>query len=329
MVETKSEPQASATDPEILISRVFTAPRADVWSAWSDPWKVGQWWGPKDFTTTMTEMDQRPGGMWRLVMHGPDGTNYPCEMQFLELIPKERVVYRTRGGKAGAPVEQFDTTMTFEDHSDGTRLTIRMTFSTAQQRDHNIRTYGAVEGGEQMFDRLETMLRKQASPATKTEQHDLNITREFNAPRELVWRAWTDPEMAMQWKGPKPFPAVHIELGSKPGDQWRICLRGCPPGSDTPVDLWQGGVLREIVPPELLVFTSSWDRRSDVGLSDDGDPHETLITVRFEEHHGKTTMHFHQAFFPTAAERDGHIGGWTSSFDRLQVLIGSTSSKTA
>jgi uncharacterized protein YndB with AHSA1/START domain len=274
-------------------------------------------------------MEQRAGGLWRLEMHGPDGTNYPCDMEFIELIPKQRVVYRTRGGKAGAPVEQFDTTMTFEDHGSGTRLTIRMTFASAEQRDHNVRTYGAIEGGEQMFDRLETLLQKKQtgkdiSAASKDEKHGLCITREFNAPRELVWQAWTDPEMAKQWSGPKSFPAVHMELGKKPGDKWRICLRGCPPGTDTPVDLWQGGILREIVPPELLVYTYAWDRRADVGLPDDGDPHETVITVRFEEHDGKTTMHFHQAFFATSAERDGHNGGWSSSFERLQEFVDTT-----
>jgi uncharacterized protein YndB with AHSA1/START domain len=190
MVETKNEVQPKATEREILISRVFPATRDEVWSAWSDPWQVAQWWGPKGFRTTMTEMDQRVGGMWRLVMHGPDGTDYPCEMQFLELIPKQRIVCRTHGGRAGAPVEQFDTTMTFEDHLSGTRLTIRMTFATAQQRDHNVRTYGAIEGREQMFDRLQFSLQaKQAGEAHPPphEQHGLCITREFDAPRELVW----------------------------------------------------------------------------------------------------------------------------------------------
>ncbi len=163
------------------------------------------------------------------------------------------------------------------------------------------------------------------APAT----HELLITRTFNAPRELVWRAWTDPEMSKQWMGPKPFPAVEVQLGTKPGDCWRICLRGCPPGTTTPVDLWQGGVLREIVPPERLVYTFAWEKRSKVGLPEDGDPHETVITVRLEEHDGKTTMHFHQAFFDTAAERDGHNGGWSSGFERLEEFLSTAAAKEA
>ena len=157
-----------------------------------------------------------------------------------------------------------------------------------------------------------------ASTRSNVAVHELRITRVFDAPRELVWRAWTDPEMALKWIGPKQFPACQVQLGQRPGDTWRICLRGCPPGTDTPVELWQGGVLREIVPPELLVYTFAWDKRSDVGLPDDGERHETIVTIRLEEFGGKTTMHFHQTFFATANERDGHNGGWSSSFDRLE-----------
>jgi uncharacterized protein YndB with AHSA1/START domain len=329
--KTRSEEMESTSDREILISRVFAAPREMVWAAWADPWQVGQWWGPKGFKSTITEMDQHAGGMWRLVMHGPDGTDYPNEMQFVEIVPKQRAVFRTQGGKVGAKVESFETTMLFEDEGAGTRLTVRMTFATAAERDHNVRTYGAIEGGEQMFDRLTAVLEeKQAgvsdsTNAAKDAKHALCITRVFDAPRELVWRAWTDPEMAKRWSGPKQFPAFHMELGKKPGDRWRIGLRGCPPGTDTPVDIWQCGVLREIVPPELLVYTSAWEKRADVGLTDDGDPHETVITVRLEEHDGKTTMHFHQAFFTTAAERDGHNGGRSSSFERLEELVNALS----
>jgi uncharacterized protein YndB with AHSA1/START domain len=69
------------------------------------------------------------------------------------------------------------------------------------------------------------------------------------------------------------------------------------------------------------VYTYAWEKRSSVGLPEDGDPHETTITVRLEERDGKTTMHFHQAFFATASERDGHNGGWTSSFERLAEVV--------
>jgi uncharacterized protein YndB with AHSA1/START domain len=85
--------------------------------------------------------------------------------------------------------------------------------------------------------------------------------------------------------------------------------------------MWQGGILREFLPPQLLVYTFAWENRASVGLPEDAEPHKTVITVRLEEDEGKTTMHFHQAFFATAAERDGHNGGWASSFERLEELV--------
>jgi uncharacterized protein YndB with AHSA1/START domain len=320
MSATIASDELKATEREIVMTRVFAAPRAMVWGAFADPWQVSQWWGPKGFRSTMTEMDLRAGGKWRLVMHGPDGTNYPNEMTFLEVVPMEKVVLELTGGREGAAPVRFHKTMSFTDEDGGTRMTIRIEFATAEERDRNVREYGSIEGGRQMFDRLAAHLQLKEKPAGEA-THELSITRVFDAPRELVWRAWTDPEMAMQWSGPKQFPAFHVELGKKPGDRWRIGLRGRPPGSDAAVEIWQGGVLKEFVPPEKLVYTYAWEDRSAVGLPKDGAPHDTTITVRLEEYGGKTTMHFHQAFFATAGERDGHNGGWSSSFERLAELV--------
>jgi uncharacterized protein YndB with AHSA1/START domain len=330
MLETANDVLTPAAANEIVISRVFVAPRAMVWRALADPWQVGQWWGPVGFTTTILEMDLRPGGKWRLILHGPDGTNYPNQMTFTEVVPLQRIELDLTGGREGAELLHFHQTMTFTDEEGGTRFTVRITFATAEARDRNVREYGSIEGGKQMLERLETHLnRRAAHPQEKTATHELRITRTFNAPRELVWRAWTDPAMAKQWSGPKQWPAFHVELGKKPGDRWRIGMRGFAPGTDTPVEIWQSGILREFVPPELLVYTYAWENRASVGLLEDGEPHETVITVRLEEHDGKTTMHFHQAFFATSAERDGHNGGWASSFERLEELVNAQAAKEA
>jgi uncharacterized protein YndB with AHSA1/START domain len=334
MLETTNEVLDTAAANEIVISRVFSAPRAMVWGALADPWQVGQWWGPKGFTTTILEMDLRVGGKWRLIMHGPDGANYPNEMTFTEVVPFERIGLELTGCREGAPLIHFHQSMTFTDEEGGTRFTVRITFATAEERDQNVRDFGSVEGGNQMMERLnEHLHERSAHPieklAGKAAAHELRITRTFNAPRELVWRAWTDPALAKQWSGPKQWPAFHMELGKKPGDRWRIGMRGLAPGTDTPVEIWQGGVLREFVPPERLVYTYAWENRANVGLPDDGDPHETVTTVRLEEHDGKTIMHFHQAFFATAAERDGHNGGWNSSFERLEEVVSALAAKEA
>jgi uncharacterized protein YndB with AHSA1/START domain len=99
-------------------------------------------------------MDVRAGGVWKLVMHGPDGTDYPNKSIFTEVVPYERLRYRLSGGKRGGPAAQFEMTATFEDDGDKTRITMRMVFASAEARDENVREYGSIEGGKQTLERL-------------------------------------------------------------------------------------------------------------------------------------------------------------------------------
>ena len=77
---------ASTADREIAATRIFDAPRELVWKAWTDPKHVAQWWGPNGFTNTIHEMNVSPGGVWRFMMHGPDGTDYPNRIVFIEVV---------------------------------------------------------------------------------------------------------------------------------------------------------------------------------------------------------------------------------------------------
>jgi uncharacterized protein YndB with AHSA1/START domain len=143
------------SDREILISRVFDYPRELLWEAWTDPKHVVHWWGPRGFSTTIEEMDVRPGGVWKQVLHGPDGTDYPNKSVFVEVVKPERIVYAHGGGKKGAEGVSFQSTWTFEVLGEAkTRLTIRMVFPTAADRDRVAKEYGAVEGGKQTLERL-------------------------------------------------------------------------------------------------------------------------------------------------------------------------------
>ena len=103
------------TDPRSIIgSRLFDAPRELVFSAFTDPEHLAQWWGPNGFTTTMRIFEFRPGGVWRFVMHGPDGRDYQNRITYEEIVRPERIVYRHDGGEDVEPV-QFSQTLTFED----------------------------------------------------------------------------------------------------------------------------------------------------------------------------------------------------------------------
>ena len=129
------------TDREIVLSRLIDAPQELVFDAWTDPEQVGQWWGPSGFTTTTHKMEVKPGGVWRFVMHGPDGRDYQNKITYLEVVPPERLVYRHGGDEDLEPVS-FQTTVTFAAEGNKTRVTMRSVFPTAEYRDRVVAEHG-------------------------------------------------------------------------------------------------------------------------------------------------------------------------------------------
>jgi uncharacterized protein YndB with AHSA1/START domain len=161
-----NSPGEETADREIVIARTVTARRELVWEAWTDPQQVALWWGPHGFTTTIEKMDVRPGGVWKHVMHGPDGTDYPNKSVFTEVVKPKRIVYTHGGGKKGGPGAQFIATWTFEDLGDKTGVTIHMLFPTASDRDKVVKEYGAIEGGRQTLERLARELAQKSAAET-------------------------------------------------------------------------------------------------------------------------------------------------------------------
>lgn len=148
-------------DPRSIIGmRVFDAPRDLVFSAFTDPQHLAHWWGPDGFRTTTIAFDFRPGGIWRFVMHGPDGRDYQNRVTYDEIVPPQRLVYRHDGGDDVEPV-QFTQTLTFEDIGKGkTRLTWHGRFPSAEERARVIKEYGADKGLVQTMARLADYLAK-------------------------------------------------------------------------------------------------------------------------------------------------------------------------
>jgi uncharacterized protein YndB with AHSA1/START domain len=143
--------------------REFDAPRELVFEAFTDPKHLSQWWGPEGFTTTTQSFDMRPGGVWRFVMHGPDGRDYENRVIFEQVVRPERIAWRHGGGDDVEPV-QFQTTVTFEDIGGGrTRLTWRGVFPSAAERARVIKEYGADKGLVQTMSRLGDYLAKLAA----------------------------------------------------------------------------------------------------------------------------------------------------------------------
>lgn len=138
----------------------------------------------------------------------------------------------------------------------------------------------------------------------------LTITRTFDAPRALVWQAWTDPKHALSWWGPSHHPAIEVAWDARVGGRWRNCLRSVETGDL----LWHGGEFREVVKHERLVFTFAWEETGERGM-------ETLVTVTFTEAQHRTTMTLRQTPFQSSAEQTGHSEGWNSTFDRLANFL--------
>jgi uncharacterized protein YndB with AHSA1/START domain len=142
-------------DPKSIIGiREFDAPRELVFSAWTDPRHLAQWWGPIGFTTTTSRFDFRPGGVWRFIMHGPDGRDYQNRIMFDEITPPERIVYRHDGAEEDVESVRFRQTVIFEDLGGRTRITWRGDFPSAAERDRLIKEYGADKGLTETMARL-------------------------------------------------------------------------------------------------------------------------------------------------------------------------------
>ena len=141
---------------EILTTRHLAAPRALVFEAWTTPEHVAAWWGPTGFTTTTREMRVATGGVWRFTMHGPDGTDYPNRIRFIEVVVPERLVYDHDHDHddAGGDAPGFHVVVTFDEDGDGTFLAMRAKFASAEARRYVAENVKAVEGARQTVDRL-------------------------------------------------------------------------------------------------------------------------------------------------------------------------------
>ncbi len=153
---------------------------------------------------------------------------------------------------------------------------------------------------------------------------ELTLARTFNAPRELVFKAWTDPAYLTRWWGPKTFTCPTAKVDLRVDGKYLFCMRG-PDGKD----YWSTGVYREIVPPMKIVCTDAFaDEKGNIvpathyGLSPEF-PREMLVTVTFEESQGKTKFALRHSGIESISEidRKNMHQGWNESLDKLDELL--------
>lgn len=283
---------------DLRITRTFDAPRALVWQAWTRPEHLMKWLCPKDFTVIFAEGELRPGGTWRSGMRSPRGQDHVAGGVYREVEPEHRLVFTHLWEGGEGP--ETTVTVTLEERQGKTEMAFEQVgFATAASRD------GHQEGWSESFDNLAQHL---------VEDRLIVITRVFDAPRELVWKAWHEPEHVERWWGPKGFTTRVEELDLRPGGRSKFVMVG-PDGTEYPVT----GVYSEVVVPEKTVGSDEFDE----GFP--GDPAElpqgVVLTCYFDEA-GRGTRLTMWILHPTAESRRNHeemgvVGGWGSSFDCL------------
>lgn len=158
--QTQSATITTPTDREIHIERVFDAPRDQVFAVFVDPELVPEWWGPRGTTAVVDEMDVRPGGSWRFVIHNSDGSETGFRGTFREVVPPERVVQTFEW--EGMPGHVSIDTATFEDLGDRTKVITTSLFHTTEERDGMLGS--GMEGGlNETYARLDELLARLAS----------------------------------------------------------------------------------------------------------------------------------------------------------------------
>jgi uncharacterized protein YndB with AHSA1/START domain len=297
------------SDREILTTRVVSAPREVVFEAWSKPEHLAKWWGPRGFTTTTHSHDFRAGGHWKLTMHGPDGKDYPNHHVYEEIVWPARIVHRHEGGTDVKVRSTFFVTFE-EEGAQKTRVTIRMVFRTAAERDATAARYGAIEGAKETLARLdETVAAMVARDVAAARPAPLRLERVLAAPRRLVFEAWTKAEHLSKWLPPHHFTMARCESDARAGGKLTHAFRG-PDGNEYPFE----GVYREVDAPSRVVWSGII--HGDV---------EVVTTATFEEVDGgkRTKVTVVQTYSRESPAVRGAPIGWGQSLEKLGELLAS------
>ena len=309
------------TKEELTITRIFDAPRELVWKAWTEPERSKKWWGPKHFTAPAIKIDLRVGGKYLSCMRGPDGKDYWSTGVYREIVAPERlvmtdsfadekgnVVPASHYGIVGEFPLEFLVTVTFEDIGQKTRMTLRHAgFPEGLMRELT------QTGWNESFDKLAESIvtGDRTRIIAERGKQGVIITRVFDAPRDLVFKAYTDPNLMMHWWGPRRLMTVIDKMDVKPGGLWRFVQH-----DDAGNTFAFHGVYHEILSPQRIVDTFEYE----------GMPgHVSLETCTLEDISGKTKVTT-RSVFQTVEDRDdmltaGMEEGVLETMDRLAELL--------
>ena len=325
-MEKENETMNEVAEKQLVITRIFNAPQEMVWKAWTDPEQCMRWWGPKDYTCPFCEIDLKVGGKYLTCMRSPEGKDYWSTGNFIEIVPTSKLVYTDSFadengnkvsaeyyGMSGFPMD-LRVTITLEEQNGKTKMTLVHEGIPAGEMQEL--TSG---GWNESFDKMAEIFENEAQ--------ELVITREINAPKQLVWDAFTKAEHLANWWGPKGSKISVQKLDVKPGGVFHYKLEG---GGN---EMWGIFKYKEIDAPNSITFISAFSD-SDGNITrapffDGKWPMEILNTWTFTEENGKTKITLrgkpynaneieNKAFVDNTASMNQGFGG---TFDQLEEYL--------
>lgn len=312
----------------LFITRTFDAPREHVWKAWTDSESLMKWWGPKHFSCPFCDIDFKVGGKYLNCMLSRDGKDFWSSGTYKEIVPLKRIVYTDsfsdeKGnvvpaslyGMEGLPLE-LEVTVTFEDFEGSTKISLSHIGIPSGKMEEMTKT-----GWNESFDKLEKMLIAERLPVNPKMKviaiagiQELFIIREFDATRETVFRAHTDPELYTQWLGPRYLKTTLKTFEPRSGGKWRYVSK------DNDGNKYSfHGFYHEISSPEYIISTFEYDKFPESG-------HVFLQKIRFDALSKQRTKLNYQMIFTSVEDRDfmlqsGMERDIEESYERLEELL--------
>jgi uncharacterized protein YndB with AHSA1/START domain len=282
----------TSKDKQITVSRVIDAPVERVFKAFTEPEQIKYWWGPRGFTNTIYKREFKVGGVWEYMMHGPDGVNYPNRVQYTEIKPNELISYIHGDNKIH---DQFTANIRFASKGNKTQVTLQIIAKTAAQIA-GMKKFGAVEGGNENLARL-------AEHLTKTQeqiQDEFFISRVFDAPRDLVWKAFSEEQRLGRWWGPAGFFLRSAKLQFKPNGYFHFNMVS----ADGKNSMWAKFTYKDIQPKERIVYINSFsDEKGNIVKPPFPNwPKEMYTQITLVELRGKTVLELRS--YPVNASKE-------------------------
>ena len=137
----------------LVTAKEMDATPERIWDAWNDPTKVAKWWGPAGVKSTVEELNVYDGGMFRVVMHGPDGVDYPNVYVFDKVDRPRQLIYTNEGSEQFG-LAPFQSVVDLERAGDKTKVTLKMRFVSEEEKQKHVQQFHAIEGSRELLDRL-------------------------------------------------------------------------------------------------------------------------------------------------------------------------------